>query len=79
MARHEATFEIRSKSDAHAINLLMDRVYDSLREQSTTVEGKTKLPNEMLETFDSLRTATNRETPGTLTIVYEEENEPFEE
>ncbi|GAA0226851.1 hypothetical protein GCM10009000_047360 [Halobacterium noricense] len=57
----------------------MERVYDSLREESAIVEDRTRIPNEMLETFDRLRTATNRETPGRLTIVYEEEDKPFEE
>ncbi len=79
MERHEATFEIHSKSDAHAVNLLMERVYDSLREESMSIEGKIEMPNEMLEAFEILREETARENPGKLTFVYEEMDRSFVE
>ncbi|WP_435155211.1 hypothetical protein [Haladaptatus sp. DFWS20] len=79
MGQHEATFEIHSKSDAHAVNMLMERVYDSLREESMIIEGNSEIPNEMLEAFETLRTEMSQETPGRLTLVYEDTKGHFEE
>jgi hypothetical protein len=75
MRRYEATFEIDSKADAHAVSRLMDRVYDSLREESTIItEGETE-SNQMLEAFDALRDAVGHEASGRFTIIYEERDD----
>lgn len=71
MESHKATFEIESKSDAHVINLVLESVYNSLREESTVIAGGTELPNEMLDAFKTLQMAAEDESAGKLTIIHE--------
>lgn len=79
MTRHEATFDIRSKSDARAVRLLVGRAYDTLREELQGVDRGSDGANEMLHQFEAIREATRDPSPGTLTIAYESENRPFED
>ncbi|MFW6152837.1 MAG: hypothetical protein ACOC42_00600 [Halobacteriota archaeon] len=74
-----ATFEIESESDAHAVERLLDRLYDSLREESVTVREGTGDATSMLEQFEGIRDAARRPRPGRLTVVYEPRDAPFTE
>ncbi|WP_076432360.1 hypothetical protein [Haladaptatus litoreus] len=79
MSHYEAVFEIESKSDAEAIRLLAEQVYDALREETREIYRDEDSSTEMLETFEAIRNATRRPTPGTLTIHYDQHDEAFEE
>lgn len=78
MEEYEATFSIESASEARAVERMLDRLYDSLREESRTVRDGSGDAAEMLEEFEAIREAAARRTPGELTIVYEQRDEPFE-
>jgi hypothetical protein len=79
MEEYEATFEIESKRDADAVERLLSRLYDSLREESRTVRDGTSDSTEMLTQFEAVRDAARDRNPGTLTVVLERRNEPFED
>jgi hypothetical protein len=79
MDEHEARFEIESKHDADAVERLLSRLYDSLREESRTVRDGTSDSTEMLEEFETLRDAARDRMPGTLTVVLEQRDEPLED
>lgn len=79
MDEYEATFEITSKNDAHAVELLLNRLYDTLREESRTISTARSDSTEMLEQFERLRDAARQQRPGELTVVFEQRDEPFEE
>jgi len=78
MDEHTAVFEINSKSDAYAVERLMNRLYDSLREESRTLRKESNDSTEMLEQFETIRDAVQRPTPGKLTVIYEFQEEEFE-
>jgi hypothetical protein len=78
MEDHRATFEIDSKTDAHAVERLLDRLYDSVREESRTVRADTEDSTATLAEFESVREAARRPRPGRLTVVLEQRDEPFE-
>lgn len=79
MSRHQATFEIRSKADAYAVRLLVDRVYDAIREELRESGDDASPGDETLDELRAIREAVRRPSPGTLTIVYESRDEPLEE
>lgn len=79
MEEYEATFEIESKAEAYAVERLTERLYDSVREESRTVREGTNDSTGMLEQFRAVRDAARRRAPGTLTVVYEQHDEPFDE
>ena len=78
MTHYEAVFEIDSKSDAEVIRLLVERVYDALREETREIDGD-EASSRMLEKFEAIRNATRHPTPGTLTIHYDQYDEVFED
>ena len=78
MEEHEATFEIESKADAHAVERLLERLYDSLREESRTVRSGTGDSAEMLEQFRVVRDSARRPRAGTLRVVLEQRDDSFE-
>lgn len=78
MEEYKATFEAESKRDAYAVERSLNRVYDSLREESRTVREGTSDSTEMLEQFKTARDAARSRTPGKLTVIYEQQDEPFE-
>jgi hypothetical protein len=78
MSHYEAVFEIDSKPDAEAIRILVERVYDSLREETRELSGNGTGSNEMLEQFKAIRDATRHTAPGTLTIHYDQQDDAFE-
>lgn len=73
MTRHEATFDISSRTDKRAVRRLMDRAYNTLREELRTVEHGESGPKETLEQFEAIRDAAANPSTGTLTVVYESE------
>ena len=79
MEEYEATFVIESKSDASAVERLMNQLYDSLREEARTVREGTEDSARMLEQFKAIRDAARRPKPGRFTVVYERQEEGFEE
>ena len=78
MSRHQASFEIDSKTDSYAARRILERVYDTIREESRSVREGTDDADELLETFRTLRDAAKRPTAGKLTITYEQYDDEFE-
>lgn len=37
MSRYQASFEVDSKTDSHAVRRILERVYDTVREESKSV------------------------------------------
>ena len=68
-----------SKTDALAVERLMNRLYDALREESRTLQDGTRDSTEMLSQFEAIREAARRRRPGRLTVVYEQRDEEFDE
>lgn len=78
MSHYEAVFKIDSKPDAEAVRFLIERVYDSLREETRERSENGTGSNEMLEQFEAIRDATRHSAPGTLTIHYDQQDDAFE-
>jgi predicted trehalose synthase len=78
MNEYKAVFEIDSKTDAYAVERLMNRMYNSLREESRTLRDGSNDSTEMLEQFEAIRDATRRPTRGRVTVIYESRDEEFE-
>lgn len=79
MDEYTAVFEIDSKSDAYAVERLMNRMYDSLREESRTLAAETSDSTDMLTQFKTIRDVARTPTPGKLTLIYETRNDGFDE
>ncbi|QCJ46878.1 hypothetical protein [Haloprofundus sp. MHR1] len=79
MSRHEATFEIESKTDSYAARRIVERAYDTIREESRSVREGTDDAQALLREFETLRDAARRPTPGKLTIIYEQDDDEFED
>jgi len=79
MVEYEAKFEIDSKTDAYAVEKVLTRLYNALREETRTVREGTTDSTAMLEQFRTIRDAAQDTKPGTLTVKYEQEDGPFEE
>ena len=79
MERHEASFEIDSKQDSYAAKRILEQAYDAVREESRSVREGTDDASELLESFQMLKEAAEHPTPGTLTIVYEQSDDAFED
>ena len=78
MEEYEATFEVDSKTDALAIERLLNRLYNSIREESRSIREGTADSTATLSNFEAMRDAARERRPGRLTIVYECEDEGFE-
>lgn len=78
MSHYEASFEIDSKTDSYATRRVLERVYDTIREESRSVREGTDDANELLGEFRMLRDAAKQPTPGRLTITYERYDTEFE-
>ena len=78
MEEYEAKFEIESSSDARAIERVLTRLYDSLREESRTTREGANSSTEMLEQFETLRDAARDHRSGTLRVVYTRDEEPID-
>jgi hypothetical protein len=79
MSRHEASFEIDSKTDSYAARRMLEQVYDTIREESRSVREGTDDADELLAEFRTLRDAAKRPGPGRLTITYERDDGGFED
>jgi len=79
MSHYEASFEIDSKTDSYAARRILERTYDTIREESRSVREGTDDADELLEEFRTLRDAAKRPTPGRLTITYEQFDGEFED
>jgi len=77
MQKYEATFGVESKRDALAVERLMNRLYDTLREESRTNQEGTEVSTEMLSEFEAIRDAARRTRPGRLTVDYEQRDGEF--
>ena len=77
MSHYEASFEIDSKTDSYAARRLLEQVYDTIREESRSVREGTDDAGELLGEFQTLRDAAKRQTPGRLTITYEQYDGEF--
>ncbi|WP_136591164.1 hypothetical protein [Salinigranum halophilum] len=71
MSHYEASFEIDSKTDSYAARRMLEQVYDTIREESRSVQEGTDDADELLREFKTLRDAAKRPMPGRLTITYE--------
>lgn len=78
MSRYEASFEIDSQTDSYAVRRILERVYDTIREESRSVRG-TDNANALLREFETLRDAARDPTPGKLTVIYERDEDGFED
>ena len=78
MSRHVASFEIDSKTDSYAARRILERVYDTIREESSSGREDSDDASELLESFKTLRDAAKRPTTGKLTITYEQYDPEFE-
>lgn len=79
MEEHEATFDIETRSDAAAVERLLERLYDAVREEARTVREGSADSTAMLAQFREVRDAARRPAPGQLTVVYERRDEAFPE
>lgn len=71
MSRYEASFEIDSKTDSYAARRILERVYDTVREESRSVRDGSEDTTTLLQEFKTLRDAAKRPATGKLTITYE--------
>jgi hypothetical protein len=76
MSRHEASFEIESKTDAYAVRRILERTYDTIREETRSVRDGSEDATALLREFEALRDAANDPdvATGTLTITYERDD-----
>ena len=79
MSAYEASFEIDSKTDSYAARRVLERAYDTIREESRSIQEGADTADELLREFRTLRDAAKRPTPGRLTITYERYDDGFED
>lgn len=79
MSRHEATFQIESKSDAYAVRLLTEQLYDTMREELLNAPGDDAGQNETLQQFAAIRDATRSLSPGSFSVRFERDDERVED
>lgn len=77
MDSYEATFVIDSKTDAYAVERVMERLYNALREESRSVRDGSNDSSAVLEEFAAIRDATHERSSGTLTVRYEQSDDGF--
>ena len=80
MSRHDATFEISSKTNAYAVRRLLEQTYGLVREEvaRSDPEGGPGVSDETLRAFETICEAMDRPAPGTLTVVYERHADGFD-
>lgn len=71
MSRHEASFDIDSKTDSYAARRILERAYNTIREESRSVREGAEDADALLREFEALRDAAKQPADGKLTIVYE--------
>jgi hypothetical protein len=75
MTRHEATFDIEDRSDARAVRRLTERIHDAFREELGAVYDEEEAPVDALDAFETIRNAARDQSPGTLKVVYETDDD----
>lgn len=78
MVEHEASFEIDSKRDSYAARRIVERIYDTVREETQSGREGSTDASETLREFETLRDAARRPTPGKITITYDRYDEEFD-
>lgn len=78
METYKATFEVESKTDAYAVERLLNQLYDSLREESRSLSAERSDSTDMLSEFEQLRDVSRKRPRGTLTVRYEVTETPGE-
>ncbi|SFR53113.1 hypothetical protein [Halogeometricum limi] len=78
MSRYEASFEVESPADLSAVRRIFDQAYDAVREESRTLGEDAEDATALLESFETLRAATERPSAGKLTISYERYDDRFD-
>lgn len=71
MSRHEASFDIDSKTDSYAARRIVEQAYNTVREESRSVREGTDDADALLREFEALRDAAKQPADGKLTITYE--------
>ena len=61
------------------MRLLVDYIYDAFREELREIEKDEDSLNETLQEIQAIREAARHQSPGALTISYEQRDEPFDE
>ena len=77
MDEYEATFSIDSKTDAYAVERLLEGLHDAVREESRSRREGTNDSSDVLAEFAALRDAARERRPGRLTVVYERDETGF--
>ena len=78
MSRHVSSFEMDSQTDSYAARRILERVYDTIREESLSGREDSDDTSELLDSFKTLRDAAKRPTAGKLAITYEQYDDEFE-
>ncbi|MFC7046011.1 hypothetical protein ACFQH6_11825 [Halobacteriaceae archaeon GCM10025711] len=78
MTRYEATFDIDSKTDAHSVRLLVEQIYNVFREELRETGQDDAALNDTLQTLEEMREESRRSSPGSLTIIFEQHDESFD-
>lgn len=80
MSSHDATFEISSRTNAHAVRRLLEQTYDVVREEvaRSDPDGSASSSDETLRAFETICEAMDRPAPGTFTVVYERHADGFD-
>lgn len=78
METFEASFDVESKTDAYAVERLLNQMYDSLREESRSLREGSSDSTDMLAQFEAMAAASQRRPRGSLTVRYEVAESPEE-
>lgn len=79
VSRYQASFEINSKNDSYAVRRILEKVYDTVREESRTIRENADDATALLQEFETLRDAAQEPSPGELRIVYERHDDDFDD
>ncbi|WP_435159281.1 hypothetical protein [Haladaptatus sp. DFWS20] len=79
MSRYEDSFKIDLKTDLYAAHRILERIYDTIREESRSVREGIDDADELLDAFQTLRDAPKQRTSGELTITLERDVAGFED
>jgi len=79
MDEYEAVFEIDSTTDAYAARRIVERAYDTVREESRSTRAGADSGEAVIEAFDRLQEEVKPPAPGRLTITLERDDGGFDE
>ena len=78
MLRYEASFEIDSKTDSYTVQRIIERVYDTIREEPRSIWEGSDDGSALLDEFEAPRDTARDPAPGKLTVIYEHEDGGFD-